>query len=85
MIENVQLLTLLNQDARIRDLYDVLDTLHSAASDGALPSVTSMSTAELVDWLRELIYTAQETIAEVEHNADKRPETYLRVLDKPAS
>ena len=85
MIENVQLLTLLNQDARIRDLYDVLDTLHSAASDGALPAVTSMSTAELVDWLREIIYTAQETIAEVERTADRRPEPYLRVLDKPAS
>ena len=85
MIENAQLLTLLNQDARIRDLYDVLDTLHSAASEGALPAVTAMNTAELVDWLRELIYTAQETIAEIEHTADQRPEPYLRVLDKPAS
>ena len=59
--------------------------LRGAASDGALPAVTAMSTAELVGWLREIVYTDQETIAEVERTADKRPEPYLRVLDKPAS
>ena len=84
MIENVQLLTMLNQDLRIRELYDVLDTLHGAASDNALPAVTSMDNAELVDWLRELIYTAQETINEIEKTAaNQRPEPILRILERP--
>lgn len=52
--------------ARLNSLGNLLDELHTAASEGALPGVTPLSNAELVGWLREFIYTAQETISEIE-------------------
>ncbi len=59
-------LQLLYNTARLSDLLDALDELHSAASDGNLRAVTPMSNAELVSWLYEVIYTARETMNEIE-------------------
>ncbi len=58
--------------ARMDELYDVLDQLHTAASEGALQMFTSMNEREVVDFLRELIYTAQQTIEEIEQRAKGR-------------
>lgn len=59
-------LQLLYNTARLSDLLDALDELHSAASDGNIRAVTPMSNAELKSWLTEVIYTAQETMQEIE-------------------
>ncbi len=75
-------LTLLNNDARLRDLADALDALHTAAGEDALESVTSLSNAELLGWLREVIYTAQETICELD-NRRASNEPILRLVEKP--
>lgn len=48
------------------DVLDLLDELHSAASDGDAEQATSMEPDELVNLLRDMIYTAQQTIDEVE-------------------
>ncbi|MCK6579891.1 MAG: hypothetical protein L6Q98_17510 [Anaerolineae bacterium] len=61
-------LQLLYNDARLSSLFDALDALHSAASDGSLRTVTTLSNAEMIAWLRDLIYTAQETIEEIQDN-----------------
>ena len=45
---------------------EALDELHSAASDGNVRAVTPMSNAELISWLYEVIYTARETMNEIE-------------------
>jgi len=58
-------LKLLYNDGRLGNLLDALDELHSAASEGALPEVTTLNDADLIGWLYELIYTAQETIHEI--------------------
>jgi hypothetical protein len=43
-----------------------LDTLHDFAMDGRLAEVTDLPAAEVVEWLKELIYLARETINEIE-------------------
>jgi len=61
----VHSLHLLFNDARMATIADALDELHSAASDGRLRQVTTLQDAELLGWLYELIYTANETMAEI--------------------
>ena len=55
------------------ELLDLLDQLHTAASEGR----TSRSN-EIKGLLRDVIYTAQETLAEIENH-----EPHLRILKKP--
>jgi hypothetical protein len=79
-------LQLLYTDVRLLDLLEVLDQLHSAASEGYLESLTRLGEPELLDVLREVMYTAQETIAEIEQNnsMQQADEPALRVLPKAA-
>lgn len=51
---------------KLNDLLEVLDNLHTAASENQLPSYTTISEGDLLGLLEELIYTAQETIEEIE-------------------
>jgi predicted metal-dependent HD superfamily phosphohydrolase len=53
-------------DSRLAAALEAIDDLHDSAADGTLSSTTSMSKRELVCWLRDLVYTAQETINEIE-------------------
>jgi hypothetical protein len=66
-------LQLLYNDARLAYLFDALDELHSAAGDGNLHALTTLSKVEMVGWLRELVFTAQETIAEIEQHSSEMP------------
>ena len=66
-------LQMIYNDARMSALFDVLDELHSAASAGAVRKLTTLSDAELKSWLREFVYTAQETIAEIESHSPDGP------------
>jgi hypothetical protein len=59
-------------DHRMEELYDVLDDLHTAASEATLATVTTMNESDLLDFLKELVYTAQETIKEIEQHTSKR-------------
>jgi hypothetical protein len=59
-------LQLLYNDARLVALFQAVDELHSAASDGEIQALTTLSRDEMVGWLRDLVYTAEETIAEIE-------------------
>ncbi len=65
-------LQLLYNESRLSTLLDALDELHSAASDGDVRAVTSLSNAELIAWLREVMYTARETMEEIEANNSQR-------------
>jgi hypothetical protein len=73
-------LRLLYNDARMAALFDALDELHNAASDNSVQEVTPLSNAELAGWLRELVYTAQETIDELEYADSEVPG--LRLVPK---
>jgi len=59
-------LQLLYNTSRLSDLLVALDELHSAASDGNIRAVTPLNNAELTSWLYEVIYTARETMNEIE-------------------
>ncbi len=56
-------------NAQLESLLDTLDELHDAASEGTLPQMTNMSKTDLLAWLNEVIYTAQETLTELESTA----------------
>jgi len=62
-------LQLLYNEVRLAALYDALDELHGAASEGVLSTTTTLSNVELMGWLREIVYTAQETIAEMDKHS----------------
>ncbi len=50
----------------MEELFLRLDLLHDYASAGRLGDATNLSRAELRGWLEELIYTARETLREME-------------------
>ncbi len=60
-------------DTRLSELFDVLDALHTAASQG---QIAPLDKRELVGWLNEFVYTAQETIDEI-----NKP--VLRIVERP--
>jgi hypothetical protein len=55
-------------DLHLETLLDTLDRLHTAAHQGQLSEETTISQHELMGWLEDIIYTAQETLAEMEAN-----------------
>ncbi len=71
-------------EARLAALFQALDELHSAASEERLHTLTTMNKVELLGWLHEFVYTAQETIAEIEgRTGAEKPE--LRLVEKSVS
>lgn len=47
-------------------LYRRLDTLHDFVMDGRLAEATDLPAAEVIGWLKELIYIAREAMSEIE-------------------
>lgn len=71
---------LLPRPNRLDVAYDAIDELHSAISEGRLDILSEFQNrTELLNWLRDVIYTAQETIIELE-KAETQPEPMLRVI-----
>ncbi|MEQ8672156.1 MAG: hypothetical protein RLP44_21130 [Aggregatilineales bacterium] len=77
-------LTLFYSDSALNQLYDVLDQLHNAASEGRTQMISRMSTDDLKGVLQDIIYTAQETLSEIESQSE-RPAPQLRLLEKPSA
>jgi hypothetical protein len=60
------------------DMLELMDELHTAASDDELTDVTDMKRKELVSLLREVMYLAQETIDELQKTrVQKMPVLHL--------
>ena len=51
---------------QLTDVLEYVDALHSAASEGESEHFTGMNEAEVINHLRELIYTAQEALIEID-------------------
>jgi len=77
-------LKLLYNDARLVDLFEALDELHNAASEGRVAQATTLSKTELVGWLRELAYIAGETIYELEQPNTAAGQPTLVLVKSPA-
>ena len=73
-------LQIVNNDNRLASLFQSLDELHTAASDGQLHRVTPLTNTELVGWLQEMIFTAQETIEEIDHQTTTISAPHLRIV-----
>lgn len=50
----------------MEDMFLRLDLLHDYAAAGRLDEVSDLSRADLRGWLEELIFTARETLREME-------------------
>ena len=50
----------------MEELFLRLDLLHDYASAGRLNDATALSRAELCGWLEDIIYTARETLREID-------------------
>lgn len=67
---------------------DLLDQLHTAASEGRLPRATTLSCDEVISLLQELIFVAQETIDELATQQERqarvaaRHDAVLRIVQK---
>lgn len=58
---------LLPRNNRLDVAFEALDELHTAISEGNIDNFEGFaSRMELMNWLRDVIYTAQETIDELE-------------------
>lgn len=80
-------LQIVPKDALFADLYETLDDLHTAVTEGQIHSVTALSKREILAWLKDMAYTIAETINEIEagDSATSLPhEPTLRVLKKGA-
>jgi hypothetical protein len=60
------------KETHLNSLLDALDELHEAASEGDVNAVTTMSKADLMGLLRDIIYTAQETMVEIETHGETK-------------
>lgn len=50
----------------LEDVMEYIDELHSAASEGESQAFTGMTDSEVINTLRDLIFTAQEAVNELE-------------------
>lgn len=65
----------------LNEVLEMLDELHEAVSEGNMASFTDVNATELQNWLREVVYIAQETMNEIQKtNTQKKPA--LRIVEK---
>ena len=58
----------------------LLDDLHSAASEGRLPQLNALPEEVLKAWLVEMQYLAGETLAEIARHGARKTVPQLRLL-----
>jgi len=63
---DIRILQALFTDARFESIFSAVDRLHDAASGGTLAEVTNLSVDEVIGWLQDITYTANETIRELQ-------------------
>ncbi len=62
-------------------LFQALDHLHNRVSDAGTAAVSPLTPDDLVGWLEDIIYTAQETSVEIRA---KHPETGVTTVERSA-
>jgi len=69
-------------EQRLHEVLEILDQLHAISSEAAAEH--HLSQRELVAWLHEVIYTAQETVTELERSRQVKRST-LRLVKRSTS
>ena len=67
---DIRILQALFTDIRFESIFNAVDRLHDAAASGTLTDLTNLTTEEVTGWLRDIVYTANETIRELEGDPD---------------
>ncbi len=67
-------------DVRLAGLFQSLDELHTAVSEDRLRTVTPLTDTELIGWLQELIYVAEETLVEIQEQKARTITPQLRLV-----
>jgi hypothetical protein len=84
MIKNETVTSLLFSEHQLAELLDALDMIHSQVSEDRVHGMAFANRRECVALLKEIIYTAQETIREID-----QPAFYagygLRVMEQPTA
>jgi hypothetical protein len=75
-----KMLTELCTEAHFEVLLQIVDRLHDAAAADRLETVTPMNAREVIGWLDDIIYTAEETIRELQATLEAN-ETYRTWAD----
>jgi hypothetical protein len=58
-------------ELHMETLLETLDRLHTASYEGTLAEETTLSQEDLLGWLEDVIYTAQETINEIVNSREE--------------
>ena len=53
-------------DESFERIFAMLDLLHDFASEGRLVEATDLRASEVIGWLEDIIFTAEETIREID-------------------
>lgn len=53
-------------DVQLESVLNTLDRLHDAATEQALASESSVEPKQIIGWLEDIIFTAQETLKELQ-------------------
>ncbi|QPC82141.1 hypothetical protein G4Y79_21030 [Phototrophicus methaneseepsis] len=72
----------LNPALNLADILDLLDQIHNVASEDGEADFTDLSEGETISLLRDVIYTAQETINEIEARRATTQKPILHLVEK---
>ena len=75
-------------DAGFENTFKKLDLLHDLASEGRLAEATSLRASDVIGWLEDIIFTAEETIREIDARAltfHTFVDTRARDADRPSA
>ncbi len=83
---DIRILQALFTDARFESIFSAIDRLHDAASSDKLAEVTNLSAEEVIGWLQDIAYTANETIRELKaaDGTDCEWEALFDKVDRPS-
>lgn len=77
--QNAKIVPMPQTHTRLGVVIDLLDELHSLASEDSLTALGHIGKDEIINWLRDVIYIAEETIAEIqtqERRLSQKPPTH---------
>ncbi len=66
-------------EAHFETLLQMMDQLHDAATVNNLSAISMLTAREMIGWLDDIIYTAEETIRELETNLNQIPTESVKV------
>lgn len=69
-------------DAHFEALLQIMDQLHDAATVNNLSAISPLTAREVIGWLDDIIYTAEETIRELETNLKTVPTESVKVYSE---